>query len=72
MNRNNSPDDLELLRQPEVSRLTKLTRSGLRSLEARGLFPVAIRAGRKFTAWRRSDIAAWIEREAQKARRARR
>jgi len=50
-----------LLKRPEVTRRTGLSRSTLYVWMARGAFPKPIKLGTRSIAWRESDIEAWID-----------
>jgi prophage regulatory protein len=50
-----------LLRLPEVERRTGLRRAHLYKLARSGNFPRPIKIGARASAWRSSEIAAWIE-----------
>lgn len=54
-------DEERLLRLQEVEYLTGLKKSALYELMAGGLFPSAVRVGRRGTAWKLSSIRAWID-----------
>ena len=49
-----------LLRQPEVSERTGLSRGAIYSFMGRGVFPRPVKIGRSIR-WRESDISNWIE-----------
>jgi prophage regulatory protein len=49
-----------LLRLPEVQKLSGLSRSSIYRLEATGSFPARVKLSQRATAWRESDISAWI------------
>lgn len=51
----------QLLRRPEVERLTGLPRSTLYERIAEGSFPKQIRIGRRGVRWRSSEVEAWIQ-----------
>ena len=57
---NESVSDI-LLRLPQVLAIVRASRSSVYSWMAKGLFPKPIRIGPRATAWRWSDILAWIE-----------
>ena len=50
-----------LMREPEVLRLTGLSRSSLWAMVSRGLFPAPVRIGLRAVAWRAWEVYAWIE-----------
>jgi prophage regulatory protein len=50
-----------LIRLPEVKRLTGLSRSTIYRLERDGRFVPRVRLGERATAWRLSEILAWID-----------
>lgn len=49
---------IEILRRPQVERLTGLARSTLYDRVKQGLFPKPIKLGAKAIAWPESDVAA--------------
>jgi len=49
-----------LLREPEVKRITGLSRSQRYRMAKAGKFPAALRVGERASAWRASEIAAWL------------
>jgi prophage regulatory protein len=51
---------LTILKQPEVSRVTGLSRSSLYRLEALGQFPSRVNLSESATGWRSDDIQKWI------------
>jgi prophage regulatory protein len=57
---------LQLYRLPQVCELIGLRRSALYAAISRGEFPKPIKVGRRASAWRRSDIEAWLESRAAK------
>ena len=62
------PKDEQLIRLPQVERLTGLKRAHLYGLARRGLFPPPLKIGARASAWRRSLVQRWIAdriREAQ-------
>lgn len=50
-----------LLRLPEVERRTGLRRAHLYKLARSGSFPRPLKIGARASAWRASEIVAWIE-----------
>lgn len=52
--------DDELLRWPELSKVTKLSRSTVDRLEKLGQFPKRVKLGPRAVAWRRVDIEGWL------------
>lgn len=50
-----------LLRLPEVSRLTGLSRSALYLRISRGQFPRPVKLGPRASRWRLSDIQRWMD-----------
>lgn len=54
-------DDNQLMRRPEVERVTGFRRSQLYLLMSRGEFPRPVRIGERAVAWRASDVRLWIE-----------
>jgi prophage regulatory protein len=60
---------LQLYRLPQVCALIGLRRSAIYAAIARGEFPQPLKVGRRASAWRRSDIEAWLEsRAAERAK----
>jgi prophage regulatory protein len=57
-----------LLKRPEVSRRTGLSRSTLYVWMARGAFPKPIKLGIRSIAWRESDIEDWINERERESR----
>ncbi|MEJ0087938.1 MAG: AlpA family phage regulatory protein [Pseudomonadota bacterium] len=51
----------ELLREPEVLALTKLSRSQRYRLIAEGLFPAPVKIGKRASAWKASAIRVWLD-----------
>ncbi|MBV5336487.1 MAG: AlpA family phage regulatory protein [Deltaproteobacteria bacterium] len=51
----------EFLRFPEVRAVTKLSRSTIWRLEAKGDFPQRRLIGAKSVGWINSEILAWVE-----------
>ena len=49
----------QLLRLPDVERLTGLKKSSLYAGMKAGTFPACVRLSVRAVAWRESDIAAW-------------
>ena len=54
-----TPD--RLLRRPEVSQLTGLSRATLYRYMRAGIFPTPVRIGPRAVGWPLSDIHTWIE-----------
>lgn len=54
-------EDLQLLRLPDVCALVGLRRSSIYKLAAEGKFPKPVKLSTRASAWRRADIARWIE-----------
>jgi prophage regulatory protein len=50
-----------ILREPEVERLTGLSRSSRWRLEREGKFPQRLQLSQNAVGWRNSEIRAWIE-----------
>lgn len=50
-----------ILRQPEVCRITQLSRVTIWRLERKGDFPARLRLSSNAIGWRESDILEWIE-----------
>ncbi len=59
--------DDAILRQPEVSGLTQLSRTTLYHATKRGEFPSPVKLGKRAVGWRRSDVLAWIKSREPKA-----
>ncbi|MEM1151831.1 MAG: AlpA family transcriptional regulator [Pseudomonadota bacterium] len=57
----------QLLRRPEVEKLTGLPRSTLYERIADGSFPKQIKIGRRGVRWRSSEVDAWIQRQIDEA-----
>jgi prophage regulatory protein len=57
-----------LLKRPEVTRRTGLSRSTLYVWMGRGAFPKPIKLGTRSIAWRESDIEDWINEREQESR----
>jgi prophage regulatory protein len=51
----------KLIRISEVSNITTLAKSTIWAKVANGAFPKPIKLGANVSAWRESDIAAWID-----------
>jgi prophage regulatory protein len=49
-----------LLRLPQVSDLTGLSRTSIYRLERSGAFPRRVRLGLRTVAWHESSVVAWI------------
>jgi prophage regulatory protein len=49
-----------LLRRREVEAMTRLSRSTIYELMARGDFPRPVRIGQRAVAWREDAVSAWI------------
>lgn len=49
-----------LLRLPDVTQRTKLSRTTIYRRIAKGTFPCSIRISEGLTAWYESDIDAWV------------
>ena len=50
-----------ILKQPEVSRVTGLSRSSIYRLEALGQFPLRVKLSEAASGWRSDEISAWID-----------
>lgn len=50
-----------LLRLPQVEHLTGLRRAHIYGLARRGEFPAPIKIGTRASAWRESQVSAWID-----------
>lgn len=55
-------DVVSLLRIADVSKRTGLSRSTIYAREAAGDFPQRIKIGKRASAWRSDEIAAYIDR----------
>jgi len=55
-----APQPLQLLRLPEVVRLTGLKRSQIYLLQSRGTFPKCIKLGKRAAAWVAGEINSWV------------
>lgn len=61
-------NDERLIRLPQVESLTGLKRAHVYGLARRGKFPKPLKLGARASAWRESQVLAWIQeriREAQ-------
>jgi prophage regulatory protein len=52
---------VRILREPEVSYKTNMTREMIRRLENAGQFPKRIKLSKRAVGWIESEIDAWIE-----------
>jgi prophage regulatory protein len=50
-----------ILKQPEVSIITGLSRSSIYRLEALGQFPSRVKLSECASGWRSDEISAWID-----------
>jgi prophage regulatory protein len=50
-----------ILKQPEVSRVTGLSRSSIYRLEALGQFPSRVKLAECASGWHSEEVQAWIE-----------
>jgi prophage regulatory protein len=50
----------QLLRLPEVQKLSGLSRSSIYRLEGEGAFPKRVRLSERATAWRSDELLAWL------------
>ena len=50
-----------VLRQPDVQRLTQLSRQQIFNLRKAGEFPMPIKLGGRLLAWRAEDIVEWVK-----------
>ena len=50
-----------ILKQPEVSRRTGLSRSSIYRLEASGEFPSRVKLSESASGWLSDEVQAWIE-----------
>lgn len=53
-------DQVRILKQPEVSRNTGLSRSSIYRLEALGQFPLRVKLSEAASGWRSDEIEQWI------------
>lgn len=53
-------EPVRLLRRREVEAMTRLSRSTIYELMARGDFPRPVRIGQRAVAWREDTVSAWI------------
>lgn len=60
--------DVSLLRIADVSRRTGLSRSTIYARESAGEFPKRIKIGKRASAWRSDEVAAYIDRCTSTAR----
>lgn len=51
----------QILRRPDVQRITGLARSTIYEMVARGEFPLPVRLTRRAVGWRHSDIIEWLD-----------
>lgn len=51
----------EILRLPQVVERTRLSRSAIYRLMAKGLFPKAVSLGERAVGWKEEAIQQWIE-----------
>ena len=58
---------MKILRTPEVTNITGLSRTTLWRLERRGDFPRRIRLSPNSTGWLESEIEGWIESRPRKS-----
>lgn len=49
-----------ILRLPEVTRVTGLSRSSIYRLEASGEFPARVKLSESASGWRSGEVQAWI------------
>lgn len=49
-----------ILRQPEVTRLTSLSKSSIYRLESIGQFPARVKLSESASGWKAEDVQAWI------------
>jgi len=52
--------DVEILRRPEVERLTGLSRSTIYGMLAKQAFPKPIRIGKRAVGWKRLAVEEWL------------
>ena len=63
-------NEVRILKQPETSRVTGLSRSSIYRLEALGQFPLRVKLSEAASGWRSDEIAAWIDSRPRAAQRA--
>ncbi|MBX3496646.1 MAG: AlpA family transcriptional regulator [Parvibaculum sp.] len=51
----------QILRRPEVERITGLGRSTIYDWMSKGMFPRPVKLGSRAVGWRERDIAAWLD-----------
>jgi len=51
----------QILRRPEVERITGLGRSTIYDWMSKGTFPKPVKLGSRAVGWRERDIAAWLD-----------
>jgi prophage regulatory protein len=56
-----------MLRAPEVAEMLSVSKATVWGWAKAGKFPGPIKLGANISAWRRSDIEAWIEERAQES-----
>lgn len=54
-------DQVRILKQPETSRITGLSRSSIYRLEALGQFPLRVKLSESASGWRSDEISQWID-----------
>jgi len=54
-------DDFYYMRLPEVRKKTGLARSTIYQLRSKGRFPSPQKLGPRMSAWKSTDIHAWME-----------
>jgi len=65
------PADDTMLRVPDVVRLTGISHTTIKRMQADGRFPKAMRLGERAKGWPAREIRAWIERLDEQRRRPR-
>lgn len=55
------PEEIMLIRLPQVKALTGLSRSGIYRLVAAGDFPAPVKLGERSVAWSEEEVAAWCQ-----------
>lgn len=50
----------QILRKPDIERITGMTERHIRNLEARGEFPRRVKLGARAVGWRARQVEEWI------------
>jgi prophage regulatory protein len=54
----------QLVRLPEVTDVTTLSKASIYRLLKKGCFPAPVRIGERRVAWRLSDVMGWLDQRA--------